>query len=344
MRRRAAAAIAFTALVATSCAGPQASPGSGAPSVTGSAPASPAQATSSPSALTQPSPSAAGPATRVALTGQGPIGLDLAGDRAWVVLPDSGDLAEVDLASATEVRSIAVGTGGSHVAVGSRAIYVGRFDASGGGETLVVVEPTTGEVSGISVGPLESVSVDGETVWALEKTGTIQIIDAKTRAITGSTSVHIDPDAHAEAVPGAGSLWISGDRTPVHRIDPKTAKVVADIETGGGIPLAFSDGLIWGARADELWAIDPASDEVSRRVPLANLIEILALDVDGDEAWLAVRHPGRVGAVVRLDVATEQVVAEFSVSLPAGVAIDASHVWVTSYDTNELLGFERGPR
>ena len=295
----------------------------------------PSQAPPSPSIPLEPS-------LRVPLKGAGPIGIDLADGHAWVVLPDSGDLSEVDLASGREVRSIRVGPGGSHVAVAPHAIYVGRYDTSDGGPSLVVVDRESGAVSGIELDPLESVSYGDGTVWGLEKSGAIRIVDAAAGKVTGSATVHIDADAHAEAVPGSGALWVSGDRTPVHRIDPVSAEVGPDIETGGGIPLSFANGLIWGARADELWAIDPATSTVPRRIPLTDLAEILALDVDGGDAWIAARRPGRVGVVVRLDLATGAVVSTAAVSLPAGVALTSTRAWVTSYDTAELLGFERG--
>jgi hypothetical protein len=205
----------------------------------------------------------------------------------------------------------------------------------------VLIDPASGDVTGIQLGPLESVSIDVDTVWVLEKNGTIRIIDAASGKEHGTASVHLDADAHSEAVPADGALWVSGDRTPVHRIDGASAEVGPDIDTGGGIPLAFDGGLVWGARADEAWAIDPASATVSRRVPLDGLAEILAMDVDGDDAWIAARKPGRIGVVVRVDLATGHAADEFAVSLPAGVVIDGDRVWVTSYDTNELLGFER---
>ena len=46
-------------------------------------------------------------------------------------------------------------------------------------------------------------------------------------------------------------------------------------------------GLVWGARADELWAIDPATSAVTRRYPLTDVSEILDLDIEGDDAWIA---------------------------------------------------------
>ena len=327
------AAIGLAVLVAACAApNPSASP-SPAPSTIPLATAS--AAPSSPAPSVNP-----GPDTRIALSGSGPIGLDVADGRAWVGLVDSGHVSEVDLAAGREVNSIAVGFGVSHVVIGDDAVYGSRIDDAGG-NSLVIVDPASGDVTGIQLGPLESVSVDGAVVWVLQRDGTVRIIDAATGAVRASASVHLDADAHSEAVPGGGALWVSGDRTPVHRIDATTAEVGPDIETGGGIPLAFDRGLVWGARPDEAWAIDAAAGTVSRHVPLDGLAEILAMDVNGDDAWIAARKPGRIGVVVRIDLATGSVAGEFGVSLPAGVVIDADRVWVTSYDTNKLLGYRR---
>ena len=73
----------------------------------------------------------------------------------------------------------------------------------------------------------------------------------------------------------------------------------------------------------------------------ANLIEILAVDIEGDEAWIAARRPGYVGTLLRLDLASGEVVGEYPVSLPSAVRIGPDRVWVASYETKELLGFER---
>lgn len=119
---------------------------------------------------------------------------------------------------------------------------------------------------------------------------------------------------------------------------PTTAAITP---AASAAPDDFDEGLVWGARADEVWAIDPAVDRVTRRIPLTDLMEILALDIDGDEAWIAARRPGYRGTVVRVDLATGLVVDEFAVSLPSAVRIAADRVWVTSDETNELLGFRR---
>ncbi len=51
-------------------------------------------------------------------------------------------------------------------------------------------------------------------------------------------------------------------------------KVDATIDTGVGVPFVADGGLVWGARADELWAIDPATSVVTRRYPLTDVAEI----------------------------------------------------------------------
>jgi hypothetical protein len=78
-----------------------------------------------------------------------------------------------------------------------------------------------------------------------------------------------------------------------------------------------------------------------KRVPLTDLNEILALDIAGDEAWIAARRPGRVGTVIQFDIGTRQVRASYEASLPAGVRIGSDRAWVTDYETGELIGFER---
>lgn len=278
----------------------------------------------------------------IALGGRGPIGLDVTGDRAWVVLTDSGDLVEVDLAGRRVVRTIPVGTGGSQVvATDDGEVYVGRFDTGGVGEHLAVVDSATGAVRGIDVGPVGGLAIEGSSVWAFLKTGAVTLIDRATGDVLGARTVHVDQDAHMDAVAGAGSVWVSGDRTPVHRISGPEPHLVADIETGGGIPLAFEGGLVWGARPEEVWAIDPGTNTVSRRIPLAAVDEILALAIDGEQAWIAARRPGRIGTVIAIDLASGSVIAETPISLPAGVRLTADRAWVTDYETNRLVGIAR---
>jgi hypothetical protein len=279
---------------------------------------------------------------RVRLDGQGPIGLDVAGNRGWVIQTDSGGLVEVDLERQQIDRTLDVPAGGSQVVAShGDTVYVGRYTPDSSGRTIAIADLRSGDVTGLSMEPIGGLGVDRSAIWALQTSGKVSRIDRLRLEPTGSVSVHVDSDAHMDALVGAGSVWVSGDRTPVHRISGSKPRVVADIETGGGIPLAFDRGLVWGARPDQLWAIDPKTNRIVRRVPLSDLIEILALDVAGDEAWIAARRPGRVGTVIQFDIATRHVRGAYDASLPAGVRIGSDRAWATDYETGDLIGFER---
>jgi len=335
-------------LLVVSCAAGLAGCGPAA-SVSGSASTTPSMSTTPPPTAS-PSTGLASPAAPVAdlvhvpLDGDGPLGIDLDGDHAWVVLTDSGGLAEVDLTTHQVIRTIDIGTGGQQVVAGpDGTVYIGRYATGGAGEDIVEVDATSGSVSGIPLGPIGGLGLDGEQLWALEKTGEVARIDAGTGSVTSSVEVHVDQDAHMDLVAADGSAWVSGDRTPVHRISGSDATIEAAVETGGGIPLAFEGGLVWGARPDEVWAIDPATNAVVRRVALLGVDEILALDVDvdADEAWIAVRKPGRLGAVIAVDLASGSVLSDTPASLPAGIRLTADHAWVTDYERDELIGLPR---
>jgi len=282
--------------------------------------------------------------TAIPLAGDGPIGIAIDDGTAWVIAPDSGDLIRVDLATGAN-RAIPVGTGGSHVLVGGPdELLVARFDTGGSGDPLVVVDPATGATRGVATGPLAGfdLTADGR-LWALGTQGEIVVVDPERTRVVGRTAIDVHPNEHLEGIAGGNAYWASSDTTNVRRLEGATPKVTAEIETGGGIPLAFADGILWGARADELWGIDPATNTVSRHVALTGLDEILDLDVASGRAWIAARKPGRIGTVVGVDLASGQVIGEVPVSLPAGVAIRDDRVWVTNYDGDELIGITAPP-
>ena len=248
----------------------------------------------------------------------------------------------VDLATGSSSQLIPVGSLPTHVVADEGGVAVSRIDASGILGPLVLIRPGWQEIASVATGPLGGIA-EGEpgTVWALTKAGEVLLVDTAAREIIDRVAVAVDDAEHMEPVSGAGSLWVASDSLPVQRVTGPDLAVSATIETGGGIPLAFADGLVWGARPDALWAIDPSLDQVTRTIPLEGLMEILAMDVADGEAWIAARRPGCVGTVLQVDLATGDVLAEYPVSLPAGVRIADDRAWVTSYETNELIGFPR---
>jgi DNA-binding beta-propeller fold protein YncE len=283
--------------------------------------------------------------TSIALAGDGPIGLAVDGTTAWVITADGGELLAVDLSGAAAQRSFSVGPWGTHVLVGgSDEILVARFDTSGTGQPLAIVDPGSGAVGGVATGPLAGfdLAADGR-LWNLGTAGEIVVVDAARTSVVGRTAIDVNANEHLDAVAAGDAFFAASDTTPVRRLEGAQPAVTATIETGGGIPLAYANGLVWGARADELWGVDPATNAVAQHVPLDGLIEILDLDVAGERAWIAARKPGRVGVVVGVDLATGRVVGEAPVSLPAGVVIAGDQVWATNYDGDELIGIDQPP-
>jgi hypothetical protein len=147
-------------------------------------------------------------------------------------------------------------------------------------------------------------------------------------------------DLHTNVVAGGDSLWVSSDDTPLFRVDPNTEKVVEAVRTGGGVPFLEGEGLVWGAKPDELWAVDTEAAEVVRRIPLDDSIEVLSMASDHDSIWVGMRHIGTVGAVERLDLGTGEVLADIPVDIPARIVVAFGSAWVTDSSSGNLYRFE----
>src|SRR5256885_9309247 len=102
-----------------------------------------------------------------------------------------------------------------------------------------------------------------------------------------------------EVVAVGREAFVSSDHTPLRRVALGTMKVTATIDVGGGIPFVVRDGLVWGARPDAIWALDPKTNRLVPTIPLDDGREILALDIPGTEAWIGAPR-ARTGYVLRL--------------------------------------------
>ena len=338
---RCAQTVALAGLV-VACAAPSAptvtTPGSPSPGSTPSASIvspTPQPGTSTPTAAASPSAAAA---QRIEIPG-GPLGLDVADGHAWVVATDAGRLVDVDLASGT-TTSMDIGPSVNWVKVLDGRLVVSRYGTAPGRGMLEIVDPADGRATPVYEQPLDGLDVEGNTIWAFAKGGTVLQVDADGR-IVRQVPVEIVQNEHIDLVGLGDAAFASSDSTPVRRVAGAPLAVVATIETGGGVPFVEDRGLVWGARGEELWVIDPAAGQVKHRFPLTDVDEILDLDVEGDDAWIAVRHPGRIGAVLRVDLATGNEVADVPAELPAAVVIAGDRVWVTDYEADALLVFDR---
>ena len=174
----------------------------------------------------------------------------------------------------------------------------------------------------------------------MDPRGALLAIDPDGGRVVSTTTVAIDPAVHIGLVGDDRALWVSSDTTALLRVDPATARVIASLDVGGGIPMALAHDLVWGASPHHVWAVDPISNEVRVRLPLDNTIETLNLAVTENALWLGARRPGYVGVVLRFDLTTGRATGEAAVSLPARLLFAFGSVWVVDWDSNTLLRFD----
>ena len=324
--------VVILVLVVAGCGSSAQSGSSASPSLSPSASSS---VVTSPSNAALPSVGAA--AQTIDVPG-GPLGLDVADGHAWVIATDGGQLVDVDLAAGT-ASPMEIGSSANWVKVlDDGRLVVSRYGPASGRATLEILDGD--EVIPVAQDPIEGLDVDAARIWGFVKGGTVLAVGLD-GTITGQTHVEVTANEHMDLVTTGEAVFASSDSTPVRRVSGDPPVVDLTIETGGGVPFVEDGGLVWGARPDELWAIDPAADDVTRSFPLTDVIEVLDLDVEGDDAWIAVRHPGRIGAVIRLDLTTGEETLDVPADLPAGVVIDGDRAWVTDYEAGAVLGFDR---
>jgi hypothetical protein len=261
---------------------------------------------------------------------------------AYISTHDTSQIVAVDLAT-REARVVASAAFVTRVlSLGDGRLALGRYSRDGEHAPLEIVDIGTPGGRSIDVGPVEAINPGPKgRIWAFEKTGEVVLADPAAGKVVGRIAIDIAPNEHIDLIGVGASVFASSDSTPVRRIGGSPLKVQATIQTGGGIPLAVSGGLVWGARPNELWAIDPRTDKVIQRIALTDVEEVFDLDIALTDVWIAIRHPGRIGAVIRVDLATGAVRGDFPVLLPPAVKIAGDRAWVTDFDSDTLVGFKR---
>ena len=245
--------------------------------------------------------------------------------------------SRVDPTTNTVTASYDVPGAASALAVNG-VVWVASY---GGPRSLVAIDSADGALrASVEAGELCcDLTTDGTDVWALDPAGRLlQIGDG---GVDRADPVDIDArNAHTNVVYVGGSLWVSSDTTPLHRIDPATG-ASTDVDVGGGVPFLEHDGLVWGASPTEIWAVDPTTGQVSLRITLSGTTEVLSLNFDdADDMWVGVRGPGRVGAVLQIDHDTGEVKTELPVDIPACIEFGFGSIWITDSGSSSLYRVE----
>jgi outer membrane protein assembly factor BamB len=307
--------------------------------------------TASPPESSQPAPTPApssGPAsasidpatgaTHIDTGGTQVVGLALADSAMWAVSYDTSTLAGIDPATNAVVSTIEVPGGASAAGLPS-GLWVAAYGNPG---HLYRIDPKTGTIAlTADVGDLCCDLTEGSgLVWALDRAGQVFGVDPASGEVGPSFPVELDLNAHNNVVFAGGFVWVSSDTTKLFRFDPGTGKRMA-FDVGGGVPfLESKDGLLWGATPTGLWAVHPATGEVVERIPLEDSTEVMALAVEGRTAWVGMRHPGSVGAVVEVDLQTGEARREVPVDIPARIQLGFGSVWVSDSGSSDVVRIE----
>jgi YVTN family beta-propeller protein len=169
----------------------------------------------------------------------------LGGDAVWVLVPATGKLWRIDVAtSGKQLVSSGVGDAVS-LAVDQNAVWLATLN---GVERL---DPGTGralktfDLGGVGADEVKSVALGAGSVWYARSSDTnLWRIDPETNTLLGSTTVGRGPSGIAV---GEGAVWVANSRDgSVSRVDPKTQTETDRIElhaAPGGIVVA--DSAVW---------------------------------------------------------------------------------------------------
>ena len=290
-----------------------------------------------------PTPSSSGPTTStdpetgvtyIDTGGTQVLGLALAHGSLWAVSYDTSTITRIDPDTNTVLATVDV-PGGASVAALQFGLWVAAYGNPGSLYRIGTVSETVEDT--VPVGDLCCDLTDGAgLIWSLDRSGLVVGVDPATGEVADAFPVSLDLDAHNNVVFAGGYLWVSSDTTALFRIDPHSGESVA-YDVGGGVPFLGVGGLLWGASPTELWAVDVVTGEVTRRVPVPDSEEVMALAIDQRTAWVGMRHPGGVGAVVELDLSSGEVLREVPVDIPARIELAYGSVWVSDSGSSLVL-------
>jgi len=205
------------------------------------------------------------------------VGFTSDGRDLWIAV-DGNTLARIDGVTGRQERSIRLASrplfalrDAGFLAVGRRSIWltVPTLGEQMGPQELWQIDPDTGRVlDRYPLGPDPTPPLlDGPYVWSISFNGLsrIDLRSGKTRPVVPSGG----PGGPWGVASGGGSIWMGQQYGEVWRLDLPTGRAEAKIPVDGPVRgLAFGGGLAWVTTETSLLSIDPATDEVTRRIPL----------------------------------------------------------------------------
>ena len=260
----------------------------------------------------------------------GPASVAASGDQIWFTDDAKKAVSRIDPETNRIVERIPAGFPAYDLAIDGDTLWLTHLGSpTPGGNVVARVDTSANRVvERIDVPAPATITVGGGSVWVVEfgavldKPSKLARIDPQTNEVVEEMPVATRYPYHMAY--GAGSVWIangldmekpSRDKLSVSRLDPKTNREVARIETGLNMwSLAVSTGSVWAAgsppdctSSDEgaLVRIDPATNKVVGRTNIKCAYSVAATD---DAVWVhSVIEPGAggapTGAVTRVEPA-----------------------------------------
>jgi sugar lactone lactonase YvrE len=270
------------------------------------------------------------------------LGLTADAASVWAVSYDAGTVVRIDPSTNAVTASVKVPLAASALIEGDD-LWVAAYGMGASDSAIHRIDRASGEKTArINAGEVCcDLSFGGGLLWVVDPNGSVKGIRPSDNTVVTTLAVPIDRNAHSNAVFAGGAIWVSSDTSALHRIDPNTT-AITDFDVGGGVPFLARDGVVWGASPAALWAVDEVTGQVVRHVDLKRSIEVLSLGVGSKTVWVGIRRPGRVGAVVHVELDSGNVLEEFDdVDIPARIVLAFDSVWVTESGGSQV--FRIGP-
>jgi streptogramin lyase len=177
-----------------------------------------------------------------------PYGVALAADSAWVTSFETGTVTRIDARTGREARALDVGGNPTGITVCGGKVWVGH----GRGATwLTAIDPRTERTSRVDVGvrtPRWPRCIDGELLVTTEDA--LLRVSPRTGALRAQ--IPLGPTlAEAGLAPSTRgalrAIWVTDkQRSLVHRIDPRSGRVVDSFPAGpGALAQARFAGSVW---------------------------------------------------------------------------------------------------
>jgi streptogramin lyase len=259
----------------------------------------------------------------------------------WVIGRDDGTLWRIDAATNKVEEGVPLSVAGGadpvSIAFGEGSLWVGTNWPCEIGQSafgcLLRIDPGSGkQLAAIPIGIAPSVAVGAGAVWVTSPgKNTLARIDPSSNRVVATI-----PDVCRCSVAADDSaVWVAGPGS-VLRIDPLTNRVVAEVGLGGypnWPEVAIGAGAVWVAYYGmESEGPFRYSEHLVRIDPATNRIvaDIPVRGANGLAVGVDSVWIATGQSVVRVDARSNAVVSEVTVGLADGVAVNGHTVWVWS--------------